>query len=256
MKNIIESVTESLDGTNQNIYPFFPYLLQDLNEFGTDPKTVSKIIGNNLKDTNLLKVLDLGCGKGAVSVRLANDFSCKAVGIDAIPQFIESAKQLAKSMGVDQNTTFIQGDIRELYSSNKGFDIVVLGAIGPVLGNLYETLEKVSTCLKPLGYVVLDDGYLIDDSSMEDEIYSTQSEFYEHINRARYTTVDKTIFAPKEMREQNRSIFDCILKRAHELISMYPQNAPVLKEYISNQEKENHALENSLRCGVWLLQKQ
>jgi len=54
MKNIIESVTESLDGTNQEIYPFFPYLLQDLQEFGTDPNTVSRLIGNNLKDTNLL----------------------------------------------------------------------------------------------------------------------------------------------------------------------------------------------------------
>jgi ubiquinone/menaquinone biosynthesis C-methylase UbiE len=253
MKDLKESVIESLDGTSQDLFPYFPYLLQDLQEMGTDSKVVSRLVKKNIDDSNPLKILDLGCGKGAVSVRLAKDFNCKVIGIDAIHEFVESAKQLAVDEGIDNKTKFIQGDIRLLYTDYKNYDIVVLGAIGPVLGNQQETLEKITQCLKPHGFVILDDGYLLDKNDNNNDIYTTQKRFYQFIKSAGFMVVEEYIFEPEKMHQQNELIFNAIKKRAKELIEKYPSKASIFKDYLIEQETENYALENDLTCGVWLL---
>jgi ubiquinone/menaquinone biosynthesis C-methylase UbiE len=60
-----------------------------------------------------LRVLDLGCGKGAVSVKLAAALKCNCYGIDGISEFIETSKEKAKEYGVDALCCFEVGDIRE-----------------------------------------------------------------------------------------------------------------------------------------------
>ncbi|MEW5920035.1 MAG: class I SAM-dependent methyltransferase [Bacillota bacterium] len=47
------------------------------------------------------KVLDLACGKGAVSVKLAQAFGCRVHGIDAVKAFIEEANRWAKKYNVE-----------------------------------------------------------------------------------------------------------------------------------------------------------
>jgi ubiquinone/menaquinone biosynthesis C-methylase UbiE len=207
----------------------------------------------NIDDSNTIKILDLGCGKGAVAVRLAKDINCNVDGIDAVPEFIESAKQHAIDKGVDHKVKFIQGDIRKLYSNYKDYDIVILGAIGAVFGNQRETLEKVSNCLKPNGFVILDDGYLPDKSNNIKEIYTTQTRFYQFIKIAGFMVIEESIFEPEKMRLQNELIFNAIKKRVEELIERYPAKATIFNEYILEQEDQNNALENDLTCGVWLL---
>ncbi len=253
MKDLNESIMESLDGSSQDLLPYFPYLLQDLQEIGTDPNVVSKFVKQNIDDSKSLKILDLGCGKGAVSVRLAKDFNCNVVGIDAIPEFIESAKQLAIENGVTEKTTFIQGDIRILYTNYMDYDIVILGAIGPVLGNQQETLENVSQCLKPSGFVILDDGHLPDKTDNKKEIYTTKSRFYHFIKSAGFMVIEESIFESENMHQQNEIIFNAIKKRAKELIEKYPSKATIFNDYLIEQETQNNALENDLTCGVWLL---
>jgi len=105
MKDLRSCVVESLDGTNDDIFPFLPYLLQDLTEIGADPDIVCTILRNNVKNIEHLKILDLGCGKGAIVVPLAREFGCSVVGIDAIPEFIESAVTYAFSNKVKKNVS-------------------------------------------------------------------------------------------------------------------------------------------------------
>ena len=44
------------------------------------------------------------------------------------------------------------------------FDVVILGAVGPVFGDYYETLVELEKHLKSDGVVIVDDGYTDDDS--------------------------------------------------------------------------------------------
>lgn len=42
-----------------------------------------------------MKILDMGCGKGFVTISLAREFKCPCHGIDAMPVFIYEAEQKA-----------------------------------------------------------------------------------------------------------------------------------------------------------------
>jgi len=79
MNELADSILYSLDGgQDPRIYPYLPFLLQDLWELGTPVETIIKLIKNH-KDylQGKVHVLDLGCSKGAVPVNLARQLSEK-----------------------------------------------------------------------------------------------------------------------------------------------------------------------------------
>ena len=55
--------------SHPNLYPYLSYILQDRWEIGSEPQTIIHIIEKHFKNYADLKILDLGCGKGAVSIR-------------------------------------------------------------------------------------------------------------------------------------------------------------------------------------------
>lgn len=104
----------AMDGSDKELFPFLPYILQDLWEIGADPAAIIRLIGNHFEKCAGLKVLDLGCGKGAVSIRVSQKLGCTCYGIDAIPEFVAFARQKAGEFNVDHLCTFETADIREL----------------------------------------------------------------------------------------------------------------------------------------------
>jgi len=50
MKAIEESVVAAMDGSNPELFPFIPYIMQDLWEIGTDPTTVVQLIRSQFEE--------------------------------------------------------------------------------------------------------------------------------------------------------------------------------------------------------------
>ena len=88
---------------------------------------------------------------------------CTCYGIDAISEFIEFAQQKANEFKVNHLCTFETGDIREKVKELSGYDIIILGSIGPVFGDYFSTLTTLSKCINEKGIFILDDGYIEDD---------------------------------------------------------------------------------------------
>ncbi len=65
LNTIEESVVIAMDGSDIELFPFLPYILQDVWEIGADPEAIKKLIKKHCNNLAELKVLDLGCGKGA-----------------------------------------------------------------------------------------------------------------------------------------------------------------------------------------------
>jgi SAM-dependent methyltransferase len=93
MKSVEESVVTAIDGTEIELFPFIPYILQDSWEIGADPEVIIRLIVKHKENIANLKVLDLGCGKGAVTVKIAHKLNCLCYGIDALADFIDYAKR-------------------------------------------------------------------------------------------------------------------------------------------------------------------
>ncbi len=135
MSDVEEKLAKSLTAESVELIPYLPYLLQDLWELGSSPKDMVHLISKNIIISEKTKVLDLACGKGAVSIKLAKELGCQVKGIDIMQDFIENAKKKAREFKVETLCEFIVGDINQYVEVEKGYDIVILGAVGEVLGN-------------------------------------------------------------------------------------------------------------------------
>ena len=82
-----QSVADSLE-SEIKLLPYMPYLLQDLWALGSSVDQILDLFSTLPLSYGAAKVLDLGCGKGAVSVQIASKFGFEVVGIDAMPEFL------------------------------------------------------------------------------------------------------------------------------------------------------------------------
>lgn len=255
MDDLKKSVIESLDGSaNPELYPYLPYILQDLWEMGTDPKTVVELVENHI-NRRPLSIIDLGCGKGAVSIRLAEAFDCRVLGIDGLPEFIDEAQKFAEKHEVAHKCQFRAGDARLLIHELKGYDIGILGAVGQIFGDIHQTLTTVGKALNPGGYIIIDDGWIPDESTSDDKRYLRKSAFYDQIAKAGFEIVEEKRFKQEFVDRANDTIFAMIKKRASELIEKDPQNRAIFEHYIKAQQHENLMMATELVCALWLLQK-
>ena len=108
-----EKLVASLTGETAELLPFLPYLLQDFWELGSEPEVMVGLVGKHVDLSEDTRVLDLACGKGAVSVRLAQKLGVKVKGIDLLPAFLEEARQKAEEFQVGDLCEFVLGDSNE-----------------------------------------------------------------------------------------------------------------------------------------------
>jgi cyclopropane fatty-acyl-phospholipid synthase-like methyltransferase len=251
MKTLEESIATAMDSQDVAIVPFLPYILQDFWEIGTSPEIVIDFIKKHCKDYAMLHVLDLGCGKGAVSVKLAATLKCKCYGIDGIPEFIETSKEKAREYGVYALCRFEVGDIRTKIAALGKFDVIILGAIGQVFGNYYTTLTTLLKHLTPEGIIIINDGYIDDTSTFQHPSMLPRRELLKQIAQAGMELIDETTSGTTNYAEE----FENIEKRCRELMTKYPEKTSLFENYIQNQADEYDVLKNKVICSMMVCKR-
>ena len=106
------------------------------------------------------RVLEIGCGTGAMLRRLARrgDFSGAALGIDHSPMFIEAARRFAREEGVDGQLSFQVGDAHCLDIPTAKYDAVVAHTLISHVTDPAMVLSEMGCVLRPGGTMVVFDG--------------------------------------------------------------------------------------------------
>jgi len=255
MKTIEESVINAMDGEDKNLYPYIPYILQDLCEFGASPEIIINLIKKHKSDFEKLKILDLGSGKGAVSIKIAKEFKCHCSGIDAVKEFVDESIIKAKEYNVEKYCEFEAGDIRTKIFNKTKYDIIILGAIGPVFGDYYSTITRLKKCLLSDGLIIVDDSYLDENSNFSHSQIEKKSNIINQIANAEMRIIDEAIISKEQIKESNKNIFNKIRRRCEELIKKEPKNRLLFESYIKNQENENEVLEQKVICSTMVIGK-
>jgi cyclopropane fatty-acyl-phospholipid synthase-like methyltransferase len=256
MKSMEECAVTSLDGSEKELFPYLPCILQDLWEMGSDPDLIIEAIERHKGKQSSMGILDLGCGKGAVSIKIAEKLHCNCLGIDAIKEFIEEAKKKSSEYGVQNLCTFEEADIRVKIDSLASYDVVVLGSIGPVLGDCYSTLSRVSKVLKPDGIIIYDDGYILPDSDYVHPKIMRKDFILQQIKEAGMNLIDELFNHKDDIKSSDDYIFDKIENRCKELIQQYPDKRFLFEDYIKKQIEENDVLENRIICSMMVIKRQ
>jgi len=121
-----------------------------------EAEVLADLIASKLSPENYNPLLDLGCGRGRHSIKLAQR-GFEVTGVDLSPRAISQARNKAEKLGID-SIQFTEGDMREPLDLT--FNTIV---------NLFTTfgyfeqdsqnravLDSVSTMLNPDGIFVLD----------------------------------------------------------------------------------------------------
>lgn len=255
MKTLEECVVIAMDGTDTELFPLLPYILQDIWEIGACPDVIIRLMRKHCSNPAGLKVLDLGCGKGAVSVKVSMELGCYCYGIDAVAEFIAFAEQKAAEYEVSHLCTFETGDIREKVKNLQGFDVVILGAIGPVFGDYFSTLSILGNCIHENGIFIIDDGYIDDDSDFNHPLIFRKADILQQIEKSGMCLVEDAIISRDDIKESDDYIFGHLKKRCSELIERFPDKEGLLLDYINRQEVENGVLENKITCSTMVIRK-
>jgi ubiquinone/menaquinone biosynthesis C-methylase UbiE len=267
-----ESIGRAMDCDDLALVPFLPYILQDFFEIGSSPRelarlvqahaprTISRNASRNVSgpDSSLeargatLRVLDLGCGKGAVSIHLAGQLGCSCLGIDAIPEFIAEARERAANQGLADLCSFEAADARLRVKELRNFDFIILGSIGPVFGNYQQTLETLKPCLADKGIIMVDDGYIAEGSSYADPRVQSLQLILDQIEAAGMRLVAE-VASSADQSEEYEEQFSHIQARCSELSAMHPELGSLFDDYAARQAAEYQALADELHCAVFII---
>jgi len=249
MKTLEESIAAAMDGRDAAIVPFLPYILQDFWEIGTPAEIVIDLVRRHCRNHSMLHVLDLGCGKGAVSVKLAEALKCHCHGIDGIHEFIEASKEKAREHGVEALCRFEVGDIRVKLDALDKYDVIVLGAIGQVFGNYYATLARLSRHLAAGGIILINDAYIDDSSAFRHPAILQRHELLRQIGQAGMELIDEYAGKPSNSAKE----FEDLRRRCVELMAEHPDKSALFESYVQNQAAEYDALENEMVGAIMVV---
>ncbi|MDH3350813.1 MAG: class I SAM-dependent methyltransferase [Gammaproteobacteria bacterium] len=252
MRSEDEMVAYALE-THTALLPYLPELLADLQELGGNAEAISSV----LDDLNLTKsatVADLGCGKGAVAVAVAEALNFKVVGIDLFEPFIESCRELAERHGVSDLCHFINGDILKLAGKIGPCDVAVFAALGDVLGPLDQTVSVIRQYVRPGGFMVISDGFIKDGGSSDFpgfEQYAERAEMITRLSACGDTLVREIIDEDSIDGGED----EMIAVRARAIAARQPEIAADVLNYAAMQSAEYEYIRENFVSAIWVLNR-
>ena len=104
------------------------------------------------------KILDAGCGFGAVTIELAKQFpNTEIVGIDLGEPLLELGQSLASKAGVADRIDLSKGDVQKLDFESKSFDVVVNTFMVHIADDPVTMLNEIERVTKTQGKIMITD---------------------------------------------------------------------------------------------------
>ncbi len=256
-RSLEEEVAASLEVEDPALLPWLPELLRDLESLGSVPEDIVAV----LREAGLApgaRVLELGCGKGATARAVARELGCHVVGVDGFAPFVEEARRAAGAEGLSARCHFRHADLRDVVREGAVYDAVLLISVGPVFGDHGRTVEALRGCVRPGGFLVLDDMYLVAGAGGQVPEYAAYAEHAETLRRLTAhgdrLVVERT-WPLERLAELNVRNTEAIAKRAEALARAHPEAAAVLEGFVATQREECERLETRTVDALWLLER-
>jgi cyclopropane fatty-acyl-phospholipid synthase-like methyltransferase len=248
-----EQIAEALE-CEVALLRYMPALLEDLTTLGSDAELIVRL----LRDAGVGpagRILDLGCGKGAVAIEVARALGATVLGIDGLQPFVEQATTAARAAGVETRCGFRAGDVREAVGSERGYDAVLLLSVGRPFGTLADTVGAVRACARPGGLLVVDDAFLVEAGAQSGayEGYGDHGATIAELTAHGDTLVAEIVPSVEEEARELDEQLAAIRRRAQRLVQEHPDDAEAIRAFVERQEREIAALLGPVRGATWML---
>lgn len=190
------------------------------------------------------KILDVGCGKGAVSVAAACALGCLVEGVDAHPGFVREAELRARGRRVQSRCTFRCGLAEQIRGN---FDAVVVLNLFP-----FEKAVHLARARTRPGGV-----YLFDDAVSDDPIggFPLVEEVDHFVRRTGDRVLARRVWTPAEVLRRERRNLTRLKRHARTLAAARPRDAEVFRECLARYEAGMNKLCGPAHPACWLVRK-
>jgi cyclopropane fatty-acyl-phospholipid synthase-like methyltransferase len=251
-----QEIAQAFDATPE-LLPFIPELLADLWALGGSVEVIVDLLRPLSLPAETTRIVDLGCGKGAVALTLAQEFGFQALGVDLFEPFVQEARERAEEMGIASRCQFICEDIRNTLFEVRDYDVVIYASV-MALGRLDECVAKLRQCVHSGGYMLIDNAFLTDPGKVESPWYehcATHEETLSWLTAHGDALLREVIISTEDVKALNCEYTELIRSRAEKLAKLHTEAADSLYGYVEKQERESEIMERTVTSAVWLLQR-
>lgn len=252
MRNEQEMVAYALE-IDPALLSFVPELLADLDELGSDTELIVEAL-RELRLPKTARVLDLGCGKGATAIEIAETLELEVIGVDLFAPFVELCRERARQSGVANRCSFRCADILKLAGEIEPVDVAIFAALGDVLGPLDETIGVIRQLVKPGGYMIICDDYLEEEAPTSLPSYDEYVSHEETLRRLQShgDAVEREIIEPDTEEDDEGALIRC---RAAVLAEKHPELAEAFRRFADDQDRAYEYIAEHLVAAIWVLRR-
>ena len=258
MRTEQEMVAYALE-IDPDLLPYLPELLTDLDELGSDAELIAEVFAtmNLPRET---RIVDLGCGKGAVAVEIAGETGFEVTGIELFEPFIDLCHDLARRNDVTDLCEFRFGNVLDMAKTVGEFDVAIFSALGDVLGGPDATINVIRNYVKPGGLIIISDLFLADGGSNDFpgfERYLHHDDTVALLTAHGDTLIKEVVYDPEDDDEADEEEDEAekIRIRAAALAIEHPHLKDALMEFAASQADENAFVDENFVDSIWVLKR-
>ena len=103
------------------------------------------------------RLLDVGSGRGASAVSLAESLGCEVVGLTLEETGVEAGRALAEERGVAERVRFVQDDVQSAVLGDGKYDAALMECVLSILPDKRSSLARISAALRQGGRLAVTD---------------------------------------------------------------------------------------------------
>jgi len=153
-KNLFEKIINGLERLGKDLASVTLDDLQPVDEFHIRGDTATNELIKLAKFTPDMHILDVGCGIGGSTRRLAQKTGCRVTGIDLSEVYIDTAERLTQLLNMMEKVTFQACSALELPFENSTFDGVWSLQMNMNVEDKLSWLKETYRVIKPGGRAV------------------------------------------------------------------------------------------------------
>lgn len=226
-----------------------PRLFDGLWALGSSPRAIANWLG----DAGIgpgHHVLDLACGKGAVSVELARRLGCRTRGIDAFEPFLRDARSLAAARGVERLCRFEHGDVRAFRPPRRAAAAIMVGLLP-----IDEACPLLRGHVPPGGLYLVDDCVSVGPGPIAPDAPYTRAEARALIEDLGDRVIRQRVWTTAQSASAELRIFEHLERGVRRIARAEPAARGPLSELLARQRAAAAELSGTLRPAMWLVRR-
>ena len=157
LDDIEQTILQALERAGKNLDQLTLDDLAQVDEFHIRGPEATREMAEEIGLDAQKQVLDIGCGLGGPSRRLASDYGCRVTGLDLTEAYCRVAEALSVRLGLDHLVSYRTANALDMPFEDMGFDVLWTQHTAMNIAEKAKLYAEMYRVLKPGGHLAIYD---------------------------------------------------------------------------------------------------